>query len=347
MVTLITHGSKNIALDAPPVESIPLNMGYSKIRGLGELSSIKPKCKLPKGIELFNKLKQLIIKGDESFDNGDYLEAEKAYKAALTQAELLTERKLIASCCNLIGACLGSRGRHEDAMVYFGKAVELDPEYVAAWWNQTIALGNLGKDAEALTCLDRILALGAENADAWHIKGIIQYNLQRYKQALESFNKALELVPNSGIAWLNKGLTLLRLERFEEATTAFEQAYRFPEMVRNSKTELYTGWSYTLLFGALQAQLAKDLDMVEYWADYWGDVKERSKEDGLAPVMEERITMMKEKLPEKELRAFFKIEKKLHRMEDPLYRLKALRDSISRKWPKGLSAVEAIREDRD
>ena len=345
MVNLITYGSKNMVSDAPPVEIIPLNMGYFKSSGLGELSSIKPKGKSPKKIELFNKVKHLIIQGRESFDKGDYLEAEKACRLALTQAELLTERKLIASCCDLIGACLGSRGRHEEALVYFGRAVELYPEYVAAWWNQTIALGNLGKDEEALFCLDRILALGAENADAWHIKGIIQYNLQRFEEALESFNKALELVPNSGIAWLNKGLTLFWLHRLEEAVATFEQAYSFSKTLGNRKTELYAGWSSALLLGATEAH--KDLESVEYWADYWGDVKERAKEDGLASVMEERITMMKEKFPEKELRAFFKIEKKLHRMEDPLYRLKALRDSISRKWPKGLSAVEAIREDRD
>lgn len=347
MVNLIIHGSKNIVSDAFPVESIPLNMGYSKISGLGEFSSIKPKSKLPQGIERFNKLKQLIIKGDERFDNGDFLEAEKAYKAALAQAEILAVDKLIAYCCNQIGASLGNQGRHEEALVYFGKAVNLYPEYVSAWRNRAAALVIIGRDEEALSCIERVLELGAEDVEIWHNKGNTLYNLQRYEDAFNSFNKALELYPNSGISWRNKGFTLLRLLRFEEATKTFEQAYNFPQTIGDDKGQLYMGWSYALLYGALQAQLAKDLDMVEYWADYWGDVKERAKEAGFDSVMEEIMSSFMAKLPEKKLRAFSKIERKLRHMEDPLYRLRALRDSISRKWPEGLSAVEAIREERN
>ena len=281
MVNLTTYKSNNSILDKLTVGNMPIDIGYS-ITGVSVQLDLlnKQKGKSPKEIEFIKKLKQLIIKGSESFEKGDYLEAEKIYKAALAQ-------------------------------------------------------------------INSIIMLGAGDAGVWHIKGLIQYILREYADALHSFNKALKLHPDSGRMWLYKGLTLVPLQKFEEATDAFEQAYRYPEIGGNNKTALYAGWSDALLFGALQAQLSRDSELVEYWADYWGDVKERGKEDGFDSVMEEILTRIKEKLPEKELRAFLKLEKKLRRMEDPLYRLKALRDSISRKWPKGLSSVEAIREDRD
>ncbi|MBI4289179.1 MAG: tetratricopeptide repeat protein [Chloroflexi bacterium] len=349
MVNLVTHTSENLVVDSSSTESIPLNLGYSKVSGLGKLSCIEPKGKFPKRMDVLRKLKRLIVQGDRSFDNADYLEAEKSYRAALSQAELLGEAELIASCCNLIGGCLGNQGRHREALAYFGRVVELCPEFPAAWWNQAIALQNLGKSEEALLCLDRILALGVKDANAWHVKGTILYNLRQYEDALGSFIKALDLVPDSGIAWLNRGLTLLRLQRFEEAATAFEQAYGFPKTIGNDKTALYAAWSYALILNALQAELSRDPESVEYWADYWGDVKERAKEDRLDSVMEDIIAKLRvdANLPERNKRAFLKVERKLRRMENPLYRLKALRDSISRKWPEGISAVEAIREDRD
>ncbi len=44
---------------------------------------------------------------------------------------------------------LDKLGKHEDAIKYFDKAIEIDPKFSNAWLNKGVALDKLGKDEEA------------------------------------------------------------------------------------------------------------------------------------------------------------------------------------------------------
>ena len=68
---------------------------------------------------------------------------------------------------------LGKSGKYQEAIEHFDKAIELDPNYVDAWYNKGVVLDNLGEHEEAIECYDKALELDPNNADAWKVLSFI------------------------------------------------------------------------------------------------------------------------------------------------------------------------------
>ena len=57
------------------------------------------------------------------------------------------------------GATLDNSGQYEEAIVYYDRALDIDPNHVNALYNKGVALGNLGRYQEAIEYYDRALAI--------------------------------------------------------------------------------------------------------------------------------------------------------------------------------------------
>ena len=79
----------------------------------------------------------------------------------------------------------------EKKVVYYSKALELNPNHAPAWGLRGAALMDLGKYEEAARCFDKVLEIRSD-AEAWYNKGLCFYYLETYKEAIECFNKTLE-----------------------------------------------------------------------------------------------------------------------------------------------------------
>jgi Flp pilus assembly protein TadD len=55
--------------------------------------------------------------------------------------------------------CLGERGRYEDALAAYDRALALDPEDADVWNNRGVALHELGRTGQARAAYDRAIAL--------------------------------------------------------------------------------------------------------------------------------------------------------------------------------------------
>jgi tetratricopeptide (TPR) repeat protein len=103
-----------------------------------------------------------------------------------------------------LGAC-------EEAISYFDKVLEIDPNNVAAWNSKGLALSSLEMYDEAIRCFDKSLSI-YPSANTWYTEGLALNKLGRYYEAIRCFDKALEIDPYNDGAWNSKGITLFVLD---------------------------------------------------------------------------------------------------------------------------------------
>jgi tetratricopeptide (TPR) repeat protein len=58
------------------------------------------------------------------------------------------------------GVALGLQGKYDEAIMAFDKAIEINPQYVAAWAGKSIVLKALGRTTEANAAFARTKELG-------------------------------------------------------------------------------------------------------------------------------------------------------------------------------------------
>lgn len=238
--------------------------------------------------------------------------------------------------------------RNEEALSSLEKALELEPDDAWAWAGKGAVLLVLGRNREALPSFEKALELEPESFPAWHGKGAVLLELARYEDALSSFERALELKTDHALAWLGKGLALSKLERYEEARESSERAFSLKEKLPDKGTALFALQAQLILIQGLESIIAKDMKKAEERALELIKLRKETEQDDMAQVVGKAVAEFQVKLPKKGLKSFdeFEVMLTLLSIEDPLERWKALGKKISEKWPKGLSAVEAIRKER-
>src|SRR5579864_7581646 len=89
--------------------------------------------------------------------------------AAETEAQSILARGESATALNLLGVLNKRRGRFAQAVECFSRAVELEGQNHAIWYN----LGNTflvaGEPAKAVMPLDRAAQLNPENSEIWRL----------------------------------------------------------------------------------------------------------------------------------------------------------------------------------
>ncbi|WXG39720.1 MAG: tetratricopeptide repeat protein [Candidatus Freyarchaeum deiterrae] len=127
------------------------------------------------------------------------------------------------------------QGKLEEAIHYYDEALALKPENSEALFNKGTALCELGKSREAINFFDKVLEINSQDWEALHNKGNALLNLCCFNESLECYNKALEINPKDAETIYNKGNLLLRLGRFDEAAKLFDEALALnPQMAEAS-----------------------------------------------------------------------------------------------------------------
>lgn len=113
-----------------------------------------------------------------------------------------------------------------EAIAYFQKAVELNPNYLQAWCKLAQKLTWHGRYTEALECCDRALALKPDSFDAWSYRARALHSLDQFEEALASYERAIALDPQTPLwdVWSNRGHILTHLKRLEEALISYDRA---------------------------------------------------------------------------------------------------------------------------
>lgn len=93
----------------------------------------------------------------------------------------------------LRGAELSASGKYEEAIVAYGKAIKIDPDYGEALYMRAFAYGETEEHAKAIDGYTNVLALNPQHKYALYRRGLAHASLKMYKEALLDYGNAMEL----------------------------------------------------------------------------------------------------------------------------------------------------------
>ena len=173
--------------------------------------------------------------------------------------------------------------------------------------------------------------------------GDIENGLNLYDEALE--------VRETPSTWALKGTGLLQVDRIDEAFEAFQKAFELREEFGPQEQEylndLIFTWSASALLRGLYGILEQDVSEAQKGVEEYLIVSSKAKDEGfgasvMPPAVKESVPIdLKDAVDELELMV------RLLSIKDPFEGWREFSKEISKAWPKDISAVDAIREQRE
>jgi tetratricopeptide (TPR) repeat protein len=161
----------------------------------------------------------LYKKGLNLYNKGKYMEAIIVFDEAIE-----IDPQYTAAWCHK-GFAFDELGRHEDAIKAYEKAIEIDPQLAeSALIENGQSLYGRGKYDEAISAFDLVIQLDPENELAWKNKGDSLYGLGMYHDSLDAFNRAIDIDQNHTAAWTDRGRALAALGNYSGAIAAYDRA---------------------------------------------------------------------------------------------------------------------------
>lgn len=114
--------------------------------------------------------------------------------------------------------------QHREAIGDFNKAIELDPNDAIDYSNRGDVKGELGQHQKAIDDYDKAIELDSNNKEAYNNRGVTKNNLRQHQEAIADYDKAIELDQNYAKAYNNRGVAKIELRQHQEAITDFSKA---------------------------------------------------------------------------------------------------------------------------
>ena len=92
-------------------------------------------------------------------------------------------------------ACL-DKGKYDDAIADYTKAIALDPNFALAYTNRGLAYAKKGDVDRAIADYDKAIALDPNFVLAYFNRGVVYYEKGNKEQTIADFRKALEINPS-------------------------------------------------------------------------------------------------------------------------------------------------------
>jgi tetratricopeptide (TPR) repeat protein len=204
-------------------------------------------------------------------------------------------------CCNNLGNALLQKGRVDEALEQFQKALRINPQYVEARSNLGAALFQKGQVDDAISQYKRSLEISPNYAQAIYNLGLALFQkgqvddaISQYKraarinpyypethnalgnallqkgqvdEALEQFQKAVEIKPNYVDARNNLGVVLFKKGRVDDAVAQYKKALEINPDYVNARYNLGSALVQKGQLDQAIAQFQKALNINPNYAD--------------------------------------------------------------------------------
>jgi tetratricopeptide (TPR) repeat protein len=116
------------------------------------------------------------------------------------------------------------KGNYEKAIEYYTKAIELNPEYLAAYINRGTVYHDIKEYKTAIKDYDKAVEINPESAEVYSNRGYSYIRIKEYEKALRDLDRAIQLKPNHMPAYNNRGLAYAGLKVNEKAIKNYNKA---------------------------------------------------------------------------------------------------------------------------
>ena len=123
-----------------------------------------------------------------------------------------------------LGAAWARQGNLLEAVQHFERALQLEPDYPEAHCNLGNALAAQGRLDEAIQHYERALQLKPDDAEVHYNLGKALAAQGKLDEAVRHFERALQFKPDDALAHHNLGVALARQGKADEAIQHFERA---------------------------------------------------------------------------------------------------------------------------
>jgi serine/threonine protein kinase/regulator of sirC expression with transglutaminase-like and TPR domain len=119
---------------------------------------------------------------------------------------------------------LFQQGRFADAVPWYEKVVQIQPDGTTAWFKLALAQENLGYTEAAVIAYDRILQLQPDDYLVWLKRGKALEQLGRLEGAMAAYQEVLRIQPDNYWVWNDLGQVQERMNQLEAAIAAYNRA---------------------------------------------------------------------------------------------------------------------------
>jgi tetratricopeptide (TPR) repeat protein len=125
-----------------------------------------------------------------------------------------------------LGAMLHEKGRYEEALLVYDRALSTWPDLGAVYHNRGNTLLQMGRNAEAIACYRKAIERIPGFAEGYVTTATALQAMRKPYEAMAACHRALALDPGCAEAHWNLSLALLQLGEYEEGWKEFEWRWR-------------------------------------------------------------------------------------------------------------------------
>ncbi len=154
----------------------------------------------------------------------EFTNSQKYSVAKIANSDLATETK--AEDFLIRGEEKYRKGDRQGAIEDFSQAIELNPNYVNAYYNRGIVRYILGDNKGAIADFNEVLRINPNLFQAYVNRGNARDDSGDSQGAIADYNEALRINPSDSKAYYNRGVTRSRLGDNKGAIADYNEALR-------------------------------------------------------------------------------------------------------------------------
>jgi tetratricopeptide (TPR) repeat protein len=147
-------------------------------------------------------------------------------KAAIGKTDQVTDNELAAENWFEQGYKHGEAKDYDEAIRCYSEAIQLKPEYPAAYYNRGVNYGEKGNFEEAVRDYTEAIGQNPGYVDAYYNRGVNRSKLDDFDGAIRDYTEAVRLKPDFATAFYNRGVNWGKKGDFDNAIKDYMAAIR-------------------------------------------------------------------------------------------------------------------------